>query len=223
MVMPVIMPVIVTMGVIVRVSVSVSVSMTTAMRMPVIVPMMMVVMMIMAAATAGTVIVIVIVMPVIVVMRMAAGLALGPERALDLLRLGAETSHQLQQAPIMADIESVVGDLGGNVPIADMPGHLHQARRVVRPDLDQPLRSGLDPDEPPVLQFHRIAIVEDGRAVEIEHDLEPAIRRQRPSLKAAAFVIERQRIEDPLRLDGGAAEDGGGAEHGLTRFCRQGF
>ncbi len=115
----------------------------------------------------------------------------------------------------MADIEGALADLGRNVAVADMPGDLHQPHGIVRGDLDQPLRRGLDPDQPPVFQLHCVAVVEHRGAVEIEQEFQPALCLEGDAPPVAGFVVEGQGVGDALGLHGGAAKDGSGAEHRL--------
>lgn len=204
-------------------AVTVVMRMIVAMGQIMAVMMVVVMVMIVTAAAGGAVMImpVMIVMVVIVMMMAVAGLALRPERPLDFLRLRAEAPHEFEQPVIAADIDGVVGDLGRNVPAREMPDDLHQPCGIVGADLDQPLWRGLDLHEATVFQLHGIAIVERGRAVEIEPDLETAFGRQHDAAPGAGVMIEDHGIGDALGLDGSAAKDGGGTEHDFIRFCRR--
>jgi hypothetical protein len=75
------------------------------------------------------------------------------------------------------------------------------------------LGRGPDLNEPPILELHSVAVVEGGRLVEVEQEIEPTLSHQRDAAAMPALMIEGDCIGDPIGLDGGAADDGGGAEH----------
>lgn len=197
------------------------------MAMAVIMFMLVFMMMVEAATAVGAVgmlvpvCVIMVLMPVMgVAMVMAAigmimvvGAALGLEGALDLAHRAALTADHLGQDMVVLDIDGVGGDLGRGVAIADMPGDAHQAQRVLSLDLDQLLRRSLDQDERAVLQLDGIAIVQGRRLVEVEQDLLPAIALERDAAAIAVLMVEGQGFDDPVLLDRGLADDGGGALH----------
>lgn len=246
--MPVVMPV--RMSVSVGMRLGVVVRMIMGMRVVVIVRVvgaalmvLAVVMMVVAAAARGAmvmvtvpmvamsmvvaVIVAVMLVPMVIVVVVAVmaalvGAFLRAEGARHLGRRRAEAAHHLQQHVVVADIERVLADLRGDVAVADMPGDLHEPQRIVGRDLDEALGRRLDLHEAPVLQLHRVAVVENGRAVEVEEKGEAAFGGQRDAPAVARFVVEGQRVGDPLGLHGGAAEDGGGAEHGGFLLCPEG-
>lgn len=240
--MTVVMPVRMRVSVGMRFGVAVRVVVRMAVALSVVLVAMVVVVMVVAAAARGavlmmtmrvvmvvmsmlvTVIVAVMLVPVAIVAVIAAlvGALLWAEGAGHFGRGRAEAAHHLQQHVVVADIERVLADLRGDMAVADMPGDLHQPQRVVGRDLDEALGGGLDLHEAPVLQLHRVAVVENGRAVEVEEEGEAALGGQRDAPAVARFVVEGQRVGDPLGLHGGAAEDGGGAEHGGFLLCPEG-
>lgn len=215
-------------------------------RMPVVV-VVMAVMVVMAAAAIGAVVVMgmslgmcvsvrmsVVVVPVVIVPVVAVsvatlvGAALGPERAHDLASARAEAPDHLKQHVVVADIDRVLVDLGRDVPVADMPGDLRQPDRIAGRHLDQPLRRGLDLDEPAVFELHGIAVIQNRGAVQIEQEFEPAFRNQGDAAAMARLMVEREGVGDAVGLHGGAAENGSGADHqGLSgeagRVARRSF
>jgi hypothetical protein len=180
------------------------------------VPMIMMVVMAMIVAAATGIAMCVMLMPVmvmIVVVAVIIGAALGLERPLDLAHGAALAADHFGEHMVVLDIDRVGGDLGGRVAVADMPGDAHQPQRVLGANLQQALRRRLDQNEPAILQLDGIAIVQRGRLVEIEQDVEPAIALERDAAAIAVLMVERQRLDDLVLLDRGLASDGGGAQH----------
>lgn len=144
---------------------------------------------------------------------------LGLERPFDHRHRTALPTHHLGEDMVVLDVERVGRDLGRGVAVADMPGDAHQPQRVVGADLQQALGRRPDQDEPAILQLDRVAVVERGRLVEIEQDIEAGVALQRQTPAAAILMVERQGLDDAVRLDRGFANDGGGAQHdGATRM-----
>lgn len=215
------MAIVVRMTVLMRVAVVMRVSVGVVVRVAVLVavPMMVVLVMVVVAAAAGGVVMavgLVLVRVIVAVVAAIIGAALGPERAGDLTGRGAEAADHFEKHVVVADIQRGLADLGGDVAVADMPGDLRQPDGIVGRHLDQALRGRRDADETAVLQLHRVAVVEDGGTVEVEQELEPAIRPEGDTAPVPGFVIERQGVGDPLGLHGGPAKDGGGTDHRVS-------
>ena len=147
------------------------------------------------------------------------GAALGLERPLDHRHGAALAAHHLGEHMVVLDVERLSRDLGGRVAVADMPGDAHQPQRVVGPDLQQALGRSPDQNEAAVLQPYRVAVIERGRLVEIEQDVEAGVALQSETAAAAILVIQRQGLDDAIRLDRGFANDGGGAKHDWQPGC----
>lgn len=191
------------MSMIVTMRLGMGVSVRMAMMM-VVVAMVVVAMVVVAAATG-------VVMRV--GMAVVIGAALGLERPVDGAHRAALAADHFGQHMVVLDIDRVRRDLGRGVAVADMPGDAHEAQRIVGPDLEQGLRGGLDQHQPAVLQLHGVAVGERGRLVEVEQDIETAIGLEREAAAVAVLMVEGQRVDDALLLDGGLANDGGGAQH----------
>ena len=175
-------------------------------------------MMVVAATAVGAMGMLMSVMVVPMVMAaigviMVVGAALGLERPLDIAHRAALAADHLGQHMVVLDIDGVGGDLGRGVAIADMPGDAHQAQRILGLDLDQLLSRSLDQDERAVLQPDGVAIVQGRRLVEVEQDVAPAIAPQRDAAAVSVLMVEGQGFDDPVLLDRGLADDGGGALH----------
>lgn len=152
-----------------------------------------------------------------VAMLVVMDLGLGLERPLDLAHRAALAANQLGQRRILLDIDCIGGDLDRDMAAAEMPGETRQPQRVLGGDRDQLLRRRPDQHERAVLELDRIAVVQRGRLVEIEHDVAPAIAPDRGMARVAAMMVEGEGLDDPILLDRGLADDGGGALHEKTR------
>jgi hypothetical protein len=183
-----------------------------AMRMAIDFVAMIVVAMIVETVSMPLVVVSVVV-AVIMAMPMVVGPALRPEGPHDLGQGAALPAHHLGEHMVILDVNRVRRDLRRRVPVADMPGDAHQAQRVLGADFEQVLRGGVDSDQPTVLQLQRIALVQHGRLVEIQEEAKAPLAGQRDAAALAVLVVQRDGVGDPVRLDGGFADDGGGAQH----------
>jgi len=218
-------------GVIVRMTVM----MVVMVAVRVIVGVVMIVVVIMPAAACVTMVVIVLglvmvraadvqvvvtvlamVVAVIMAVRVAValvGAALGLEWASDAGGGAAEAADQFGKHVVVFDVDRVGGDLGRRVAVADVPGDLGEPGRRLSTDLEQRLRGGGDLDQPAVLEPEGIAALGGRGLVEVEQEFEAAVGLQRHAPAVAALVVECDRVDDPLRLDGELANDGSGADH----------
>ena len=162
----------------------------------------------MVMAAAGSVRVVVGGMPMLVHVTMVAvvvaaivlvGAALGLERAHHRRRRAALPAHHLGQHRIVLDVEGVRRDLGRGVPVADVPRHPQETKRVLGPDFEQALRRGLDLDESPVLKLHSVAVVEDGRSLQVEQKVEHG--RGGPVDVRCLFDVHRLLLHQPARRE----------------------
>jgi len=163
-----------TMAIIVR-AVSVVVLVAMIVRMPMIVaaaasvPMRVFVVMRMVMRMAMCMPMIVAAIGTVLVARIGA--ALWPERPLDRFGSRAEPARHLQEHMVVRDIQRLGRDLGGDVPVAEMPRDLHEPERIVRRDRDQSLGGGLDLNQPPVLELYGVAVLDNARALQIQQEL----------------------------------------------------
>lgn len=120
----------------------------------------------------------IMIMPVVVIvimpMRMPAlgmiGAACRLERLVDLEDDGAETLQHCADHVIAQDDDAVFLDLGGKMPVAEMPGKLDQMRAVASANLEKLLVGGEDLDQFAIVAHEEVAIGEKHRILEIEHD-----------------------------------------------------
>jgi hypothetical protein len=155
-----------------------------------------------------------VVVPAIVIV----GAALGLKGANHRSRRAPLPSDHLGQHVVVLDVDRVGGDLRSGVTIADMPSDARQPDRVLGPDLEEGLGRGLDRDKPPVVEPQRIPVVQGRQLFEVQEKLEATLAPERDAAALPALVIEDHGIGNPVRLDGGLADDGGGAEHGPGSF-----
>jgi hypothetical protein len=213
------MVVIMVMAVMVMI-VAAAAGMIVRMFMPMILAMRMVVMLVMMPVIVTMVMPVVIVVAMIVVMVIVAavviiGAALRPEGAGHGRQAAALPTHHLGDHVVVLDIDRLRRNLRRRMAIAEMPGHLEEPQRILGPDFQQLLVGRLDGDEPTVFELQGVAIVEDGRLLEIDENLEAPVGGQRHPAALASLMVEGERVDDTLGLDGGLADNGCGARHGL--------
>ncbi len=208
-----------TVMVVVLVAVRVIVSMVMIVIMPAAARVTMVVIMlrlVMVCAANVQVVVTALAMIVAVIVCVTMALvraALGLERASDAGRSTAEAADHLGEHVVVFDVDRVGRDLGRGVAVTDVPGDLGEPGRRLSSDLQQRLRGGSDLDQPAVLEPEGVAALGGRRLVEIEQKFKAAVGLQSHAPTVAALVVEGDRVDDPLRLDGELADDGSGADH----------
>ncbi len=154
------------------------------------------------------------VMPMIVVAVMGA--ALRPEWALDRGCRAALPAHQLGHGRVVLHIEGVGRDLHQAMLTAEVPGEAREAQGVLGFYLQQGLGRRLHLDEAAILQPQGVAVVDGGVHVEIEEDLGAALPLEPRLAAVARLVIESDRVDHTVGLDGGLADNGGDAGHGFV-------
>src|SRR5262245_65616164 len=70
---------------------------------------------------------------------------------------GAQARNHGGDDMVFADVEGSLGDLAGEMPVAQMPGDPRQGPRIATGDLQQALGRGLDGDNAPILQPDAVA------------------------------------------------------------------
>ena len=169
------------------------------MPMAVVMTMMMIVMVVPAAA--------------IVAMGVMMDLRLRLERTLDHRHRTALPAHQFAERGIVRDVEGIGRHLGCDMVPPEMPGETNQTQRVLGADLQQAFRCGLDLDQRAVFQPQGVAVVQHRGLVERDRELKSARRADADAIYRTVPMAQWQRIDDALGLDGGLAENGGGAKH----------
>lgn len=184
-----------------------------AMRVIMAMVSVVVVMVMMVIVMVMTMVVMIVPAAAIIAMGVVMHFRLRLERTLDHRHRTALPAHQLAERGVVRDVESLSRHLGRDVMAAEMPGEAHQPQRVLGADFQQAFRRGLDLDQRAVFQLQRIAVVQHRRLVERDRELQPARGANAHAVDRAVAMAQRQRIDDALGLDGGLAENGGGAKH----------
>ena len=71
---------------------------------------------------------------------------------------------------ILSDEDRMLGDLGRRVPVADMPGDLHQVARAFGGNLDERLGCRLDQHQLAAFEAERVTVMKGGRLLEIDEE-----------------------------------------------------
>lgn len=160
---------------------------------------------------------------VIMPMRMPAlgmiGAARRLERLVDIEDDGAEALQHGADDMIAQDDDAVFLDLGGKMPIAEMPGELDQMRAVASANLEELLVSGEDLDQFAVVADQKVAIGEKHRILEIEHD-HLAIFQMQQLAAQMAQIMRQLDLSDRMGGRGSGGKIGGDALHDMSVFLR---
>lgn len=183
---------------------------------------MMLVGMIMAAAAAMVMVMMVVVMTMVVIVAvmmvamptLIIRAALGLEGPLHRVHRAAEAAQHFDEDVIVFDVNRIRRHFRRRVAVTDMPGRLHQTRRIFGADFDELLRRGLHGDEAAILELQRIAIVEHSGLVEIEQEFSSRRALERHTAAMAALMIQRDGVDHLVGLHGGFADELNGAKHG---------
>jgi hypothetical protein len=139
--------------------------------------------------------------------------ALRLEGAHDPRRGASLSTDEFGESGIVLDIERLRRHFRCRMTVADLIRDPHQAKGILGLDLQEGLERGLDSDEASILELHGIAIFQRRGLVEIQKELETAVAFEHDPAALAALVVERHRIGDTIRPDGGLADDGSGTKH----------
>lgn len=182
--------------------------------------MLMLMLMIVGVVIVGVPVIMMIVPMVMVMMVVVVavmGALLRPEGALHRGRDAALSAGELGQGRRVFHIEGLGRDLRKAMLAAEMPGETHEAQGILGPHFEEVLGGGLHLHEAPVLEPQGIPVVDHRLHVEVEMDLGAGLGLQMRMAAAAGLMVEDDRIDDPVGLHGGLADEGGGARHGNSR------
>ncbi len=204
MILPVIMIMTAIVAVLMLMLVAMFVIMVMAVIMPVVMPAVMIVI-------------------VIMTMRMPAlgmiGAARRLERLVDLEDDGAEALQHGADDMIAQDDDAVFLDLGGKMPIAEMPGELDQMRAVASANLEELLVGSEDLDQFAVVAHQEVAIGEKHRILEIEHDHFAIFQMQQLAAQMAQ-IMRQLDLGDRMGGRGSGGKIGGDALHDMSVLLR---
>jgi hypothetical protein len=204
--------IVVTMGLAMRMSLGVGVRLGMGVSLRVRVGMA-VTMIVVGMIVMGMVVMAMVVMVPVIVVAMVRAL-LRPEGAGHRRRGAALSPGEFGPGRIILDIDRIARDLREAVLAAEMPGQPHEAHRVLGADFQQPLGRGLHLDETAIVEPERIAVVERGFHLEIDQKFQAALPLQGRLTAVSRPMVQRHVIDDAVRLHGGLADDGDGADHG---------
>jgi hypothetical protein len=102
------------------------------------------------------------------------GATLRIERGLDLDHARAEAAHHGFDDMVAPDAKALAGDLGRQVPIAEVPGHAHQVMRVLAANFGQRLGGRDDFDEAAIFQNEGIATPQRHGGLKVEQEFQSA-------------------------------------------------
>jgi hypothetical protein len=133
---------------------------------------------------------------VIAVIRVAMGVgaAFRLERLLDVAHGRAETADHLLDDVIAANEQAVGRDCRRQVAVADMPGDARQRDRVGGNDLGERLGRGPYRHNATVLEKECVAVVQDGRLLQVEEELGAVFAAQRDTPAMAEIMVEENGI-----------------------------
>lgn len=168
-----------------------------------------------------------VIMPVVVIvimpMRMPAlgmiGAACRLERLVDLDDDGAEALQHGADDVIAQDDDAVFLDLGGKMPVAEMPGELDQVRAIAPANLEKLLVGGEDLDQLTIVAHQQIAIGEKHRILEIEHDHFAIFQMQQLAAQMAQ-IMRQLDLGDRMGGRGSGGKIGGDALHDMPVVLR---
>jgi len=134
---------------------------------------------------------------------------------------GAETLQHVLDDVVVADMQPVAEELGGQVPVAKVPGDADEIGRVGRGDLKQPLGHRLHQDQPSVLEFESVAVLHYRRFLEIEQEYGLADATHDEAAAVAIVALKSERI---CRRTGPSAgrKDASGGDHGISALADEG-
>jgi hypothetical protein len=141
------------------------------------------------------------------------GPTLGLERTRHNRRRASKPADHFGQHMIVFEIKRISGQFAGRMAVADMPSRFQKPQRVFGPDFQQRLRRGLNQHQPAILKFDRIAVVQHGGLVEVEEKLKPVFTAQGNATAMTPLMVKANRVNNPLRFNGGFTDDGNGTLH----------
>ena len=120
----------------------------------------------------------------------AVGAAFRVEWALDGAHGSAETCHHFGDHVVVADVDDTLADLGGEMPVAEVPGDAGQCALVCTRYFQQSLRRGLDAHDAAILEADAIAGTQHGRLGEIEQERQAAASNEGHAAARTPIIVE---------------------------------
>jgi hypothetical protein len=124
------------------------------------------------------------------------------------------SADEFGESGIVLDVQRIRRHLRRRVTIADLIRNPHQAKGILGLDLQERLGRSLNPDEASIFELHGIAVLQHRGLVEIQKEIEATLALEHDTAALPPLVVERHGIGDPIRPNGGLADDGSGTKHG---------
>jgi hypothetical protein len=102
--------------------------------------------------------------------------------------------------------------------VANMPSGFQQPQRIFGPDFQKRLWRGFDLNQPTILKFNRVAIVQHRGLVEVEEKFEALFAAQSDAATVPPFMVKTHGVNNPLCFNGGFTDDGNGTLHQKIPF-----
>jgi len=116
--------------------------------------------------------------------------ALGLEGRPQLHEIRSEAVEHRLDHMVGPDAQKLVSNFGRQMPVAQMPGKVHELIRMFMPDLHDELRSRLDLEQPSIFKLQGVAIGHCDRLRKIEKDILALIRSEANAEAVARLEIE---------------------------------
>lgn len=116
---------------------------------------------------------------------------------------------------IVTDTQPIAEELSRQMPVAKVPGDAHEIGWAGSSNLQETLGNRLDQDQASVLKLKRVAVLHDGRLLEVEqeHSLTDASHHETATMTVVALESKRiGRRSGP----GTGGKDASGSDHGIS-------
>jgi hypothetical protein len=157
------------------------------------------------------VVVVIVVIVVMMVRRASAGgvsSRFGIEWRLDQLYMSADAFHHIGDHMVRPDPYAVPEQLDGKVAIAQVPGDADEFAVLVRMDLHQRFRLGLNTNHATIIQQKAVTVPQPHRLWQINQDFGACRRCQNDPAAVAAVEIDQDMVRFAGRIPGAGRQNG---------------
>ena len=120
----------------------------------------------------------------------AVSAAFGLERSLRLFKVRSEPIEHSLNDVIRPNPEDLISNFSQQMPVPQMPGNTHELMWIPVPDLHNNLRSGLNLQQPAVVELQGISISHGHRFWKFEKDIFAVIRSEANAAAMACIEIK---------------------------------
>ncbi|MNS82300.1 hypothetical protein D3C72_1160400 [compost metagenome] len=139
------------------------------------------------------------------------------ERLFDITHGGAKTFQHGADDVVTQDENTLLLDLRGKMPVAQMPGKLDQVKAILRLDFEELFVSRADLDQVAVFHHEKIAMGKKHGFLQVEHYHLVILQMQQLAAKMP-LVMRKSDITGRFVGGGSGRMIGGDAQHGMIRF-----